>query len=129
MFCSSVEEPGALRVFPHNVNVVTGANASRDTGPGFPVIVRAEDVGLAVVHLVAFCAQIRRSGLVSGGIDDADSRELRQAGRSDVRPTLAAVPRDVGEPVIRAGPNCVGLELGWSNRKYRGVDLGSVLVF
>ncbi len=64
MFGSGVEQAGPRRVFSYGVHVVVGANAGDDLRPRLAPVVRAVDVGRAVVLQVTLGCEIRRAGLV-----------------------------------------------------------------
>src|SRR5206468_9807932 len=109
VFGPRVEEARAPGVLTHRVHVIVVSDAGDDLLPALSVIVGLEDVRLAVVLQVVLHGDVRRAGLVRRRVDDAYPREVGNTRRRDVRPVLAAVTGDVHEPVVRAGPDGVGL--------------------
>src|SRR5262249_34334145 len=62
------------------------------------------------------------------GLDDADERPFGQLGRGHRLPGTAAIPREMHEAVIRAGPQHVALVRRLDEGEDRAVDLGAGVV-
>ena len=104
-------------------------NAGDDLLPRLAEVRGLVDVRLAIAHLVAVGGEVGHAVLMRRRFDQADARELRQIGRRDALPVLAAVTRDVHPAVVRAGPDRVDVLPRRREREHHrvGFDAGLVL--
>ena len=75
-----------------------------DRRPRLAVIGRLPEVRLEVVLLIPVGRDVRGAGIEVRRLDHRGARELAIRRRRDVRPSSAAVARDVNQPVVAARP-------------------------
>ena len=96
-----VEKPLPVGILPHRPYPLVGGDPVRPVGeqrPALPEVVGAEDVGPEVVEAEADHRDEGASRGVRRDLQDVHRPGVRHVRRSDVRPVLAGVPRDVDEP-------------------------------
>ncbi len=129
VFRAGIEQAFALWIFADSVDITVVGHAGDDFRPGLAVVGCFENVRAKVIELVAIDGDVGGACRVWRGFDDADEAPFPKFFRSDVCPVIAAVARDVHEPVVAAGPDEAFLDGRFGDRKNRVVilDAGVVL--
>ena len=85
----------------------TSGNIRSQRLPALSIVFGLVHVRIAVVHLMEIDRDVGGSGIVAGRLDVTNRAPRWQIGdvRRDVGPVCAAIPRDVDQTVIGAGPN------------------------
>ncbi len=87
-----------------------------------------EEVGRLVVEPVGVDHHVGDAGVPARRLDGADGAPLGDTGRCDVAPVRAAVPGQVHQPVVGAGPDESRLDRRLGDRKDRVVELDAGVV-
>ena len=103
------EQPLPHRIFPHAMGITEYAfgNAGTDHFPAFSIVCSLVDIGIAVVDLMEIHRDIAGRGIVPGGLDVAHcspGRQIRDVV-GNISPVRAAIPTDMGQAVVGAGPD------------------------
>jgi hypothetical protein len=115
-FGAGEEQAFAHGIFADCVDVSVFRQARDDFFPGLAGIVRAVDVRMEVVHLMAVNCGVGCGRVVAGSFDEADLAPVLDAGRRDVRPMQARIECQLDEAIICAGPDFAGACRRWGDR-------------
>ena len=104
LFRRGVEHALAHRVLAHGVDEMAVGDAVDDELPALAAVMRAVNVGLAVVEAVPINRDVSGFGIEVRGLDDADLGPRRERFRGDILPTTAVIAgaRDTVIPAERA---------------------------
>src|SRR5438045_1263775 len=102
------EQKAALHwIFADRMHKVVLRDSVGDAGPRLTVVGGLEDVRLAIVVLVILHRNVSRAGVMRRRINQTHTSEIRHAGRRDLVPALAAIPGDIDQAIVTAGPDGV----------------------
>src|SRR5262249_10825547 len=113
------------RIGAHDAADLVLGQIAVDRLPAPAAVTALEQVWLVVGKLVARGGDIDRIGIVRRDVDAADIGELGQALGRDFLPLLAAVTRDVHQPIVGRGPDLVWPVRRRGDAGAGGMDFGA----
>src|SRR5262249_916338 len=83
--------------------------------PGLAKFMRGENRRRDIVEPVAINGSVSRARIEMRGINNADLAPIAQGRRSDIRPRLATIARELDHAGVRADPYLSGCNRRWRN--------------
>ena len=120
---AEIEHALTPRVLPHHVQIDLRIQARGQALPAATEVRGLEEVGGLVVQPVGVDHHIGGAGVPARGLDGADGPPLGDARRCHVAPILTAIPSQVHQAVVAAGPDEPGLDRRLRDREDRVVEL------